>query len=259
MPFHSSNDKLQTGKIFCEKKNNNSFQYKIDDDCISKFENTVDMTNEKKLKTVLDSGIEFNSEVDKREMIEKNGQIHDTPDRASLFSEYCFLSGMFFDAGGWIGLEMKDNLFETGVGPDRNNSSSCNPDDIENYRRYDHQHQNNLPSSTSTLTSVLKSSSVSTSTPKQSSIPIPTSSNMLMQSRGEEKQIETARQHLFWMLEKKGHGRTVRFVHLGDYKRHTDLLTDVKNSNSLIQLNLIARRCLTNIFGSNVYVNDNYS
>ena len=127
----------------------------------------------------------------------------------------------------------------------------------ENYKRYDHQHQNNSPSSTST--SGLKSSSVSTSIPKQTSIPIPTSSNMLMQSRGEEKQIETARQHLFWMLEKKGHGRTVRFVHLGDYKRHTDLLTDVKSSNSLLQLNLIARRCLTNVFGSNVYVNDNYS
>ena len=78
------------------------------------------------------------------------------------------------------------------------------------------------------------------------------------EKEGVEKQIEVARQHLYWMLEKKGHGRTVRFVHRGTYARHTDLLNDLKSAHTLESLQLISRICLTNVFGSNMYTNDNY-
>jgi hypothetical protein len=72
------------------------------------------------------------------------------------------------------------------------------------------------------------------------------------------KQLDTARQHLLWMVEKKGHGRTVRFVHLGTFKRHTDLLCAINSAVTLRDLVLISNVCLTGVFGSNLYINDNY-
>jgi hypothetical protein len=78
------------------------------------------------------------------------------------------------------------------------------------------------------------------------------------EKEGVEKQIEVARQHLYWMLEKKGHGRTVRFVHRGTYARHTDLLSDLKCAHTLEALQQISKICLSNVFGSNIYTNDNY-
>ena len=72
------------------------------------------------------------------------------------------------------------------------------------------------------------------------------------------KQLDTAKQHLLWMVEKKGHGRTVRFVHLGTFKRHTDLLSAINSATTLQDLVLISNLCLTGVFGSNLYTNDNY-
>ena len=259
--FDSSNEKFQAETKFCERNKNSFLQHKSDENSFSKYENSLDLANENEIKVNTESEIEIDSKVRNTEEMEWNGQIHGTPDRATLFSEYCFLSGMFFDAGGWTCLEMKDNLFEKGDSNDKNlnttcscgsGDSSCNNGrcsicfDPGNDASYDEHHKEYPPSSSSSSSSI----------PTPISIPTPT--NICMQSKGEEKQIETARQHLFWMLEKKGHGRTVRFVHLGDYRRHTDLLTDVKNSNSLLEMNLIARTCLKNVFGSNVYNNENY-
>lgn len=68
--------------------------------------------------------------------------------------------------------------------------------------------------------------------------------------RAKEKQLEVARQHLSWMLEKRGHGRTVRFRHSGTYRKHTALLEAIHNSTSLHHLIDISNDCLTCVFGS---------
>lgn len=72
----------------------------------------------------------------------------------------------------------------------------------------------------------------------------------------ESKQILIARQHLFWMLGKSGHGRTVRFQYLGSFKKHVNLLKAVKDSKTLIELQHIARDCLTGVFESDIFQED---
>lgn len=63
--------------------------------------------------------------------------------------------------------------------------------------------------------------------------------------RGESKQLYIARQHLVWMLGKSGHGRTVRYHHLGDcYKKHVQLLNDLTSTSTMDKLVDIARKCL---------------
>ena len=152
-----------------------------------------------------------------------------TPDRNALFCEYCVLSGMFFSAGGWHNLGLKDITFDF----DENNDSgqcslNCN-DGI-----------------------VMKEEDVIKDKKKEKE------KENEKEKEGVEKQIEVARQHLYWMLEKKGHGRTVRFVHRGTYARHTDLLNDLKSAHTLEDLQLISKICLSNVFGSSTYINDNY-
>ena len=121
----SSNEKFQTETKFCEKKKNNFFQHKTDENYFSKYENTVDLANENEIKVSTESESKIDSKVRNKKEMEWKGQIHGTPDRATLFSEYCFLSGMFFDAGGWTCLEMKDNLFEKNDSNDKNLKTTC--------------------------------------------------------------------------------------------------------------------------------------
>lgn len=236
-----------------------------------KFEEAIDEKYEKEKKsylmdTDLGSKIEIKDLTEESESFEcdevsKTGELAlDFPDRATLFAEYCFLSEMYFDAGGWRGLEIQDHLFGEGEGEEEGECHSSNADNDANSNddngdddgddngiisNDDHSHNNkrrcHTPTSTAASDAFIAQRQ-STGT-----------------GRGEKKQIETARQHLFWMLEKKGHGRTVRFMHLGSYKRHTDLLTRIKNTNSLLELAMIARKCLGGVFSSNVYVNDQYN
>ena len=66
---------------------------------------------------------------------------------------------------------------------------------------------------------------------------------------GESKQIHIARQHLYWMLGKEGHGRSVQFVRRGapHFKKPCHLLLALKDASSLEDLIAIARKCLTEV------------
>ena len=68
-----------------------------------------------------------------------------------------------------------------------------------------------------------------------------------LQPHGRMKQVDVARSHLQWMLEKRGHGRTVRFTHLGPYRKHVNLLNALRHSTTMIHLINIARECLVGV------------
>lgn len=64
-------------------------------------------------------------------------------------------------------------------------------------------------------------------------------------------QVSVARQHLTYMLGKKGHGRTVRYLHKGDrYRRHVDLLNVLNIAKTMKDLLEISQYCLIGVFGS---------
>jgi len=69
-------------------------------------------------------------------------------------------------------------------------------------------------------------------------------------SDGRQKQVDVARAHLQWMLEKRGHGRTVRFTHLGPYRKHVNLLNALRHSTTMDHLVSIAKECLGGVQGS---------
>jgi hypothetical protein len=137
-----------------------------------------------------------------------------TPDRAYLFEEYCHLSDLFFLAGGWRGLQTRDLDF-----PEKTYDN-----DAINNRDFDKNSNNDTNDENK----------------KKDSNDIP--------NNGHTKQMEIARQHLNFMLEKRGHGGSVRYNHMGPYKRHTDLLNEIKNSTSIQQLVLISKLCLRNVY-----------
>jgi hypothetical protein len=63
----------------------------------------------------------------------------------------------------------------------------------------------------------------------------------------EPRQVYIARQHLAWMLGKSGHGRMVRYVHLGVcYKKHVHLMQALNEAASIDELLAIADKCLPN-------------
>lgn len=65
------------------------------------------------------------------------------------------------------------------------------------------------------------------------------------EQREESRQVYIARQHLMWMLGKSGHGRSVRYKHLGSfYRRHCDLLNELNSACNMDALLFIARNCL---------------
>ena len=69
-------------------------------------------------------------------------------------------------------------------------------------------------------------------------------------SAGRQKQVDVARAHLQWMLEKRGHGRTVRFTHLGPYRKHVNLLNALRHSTTMDHLVSIAKECLGGVHES---------
>lgn len=147
--------------------------------------------------------------------------------------------------GGWAGLEQKDVTFDAQDCGGKCPSTDCVAEDNNHVDNDDHN----------TASSCINGNKVNSDYDK-----IITTGEISCNEPGlgKTKQLETAKQHLFWMLEKKGHGRTVRFVHLGTYKRHTDLLNEIKNANNLQELILISDICLRDVFGSEFYANDNY-
>jgi tRNA-dihydrouridine synthase len=73
----------------------------------------------------------------------------------------------------------------------------------------------------------------------------------------ESRQIYIARQHLMWMLGKSGHGRCVRFTHIGEnFKKHVYLLSALNDAKSMADLAEIATQCLpsNSSQGKHVYV-----
>ena len=69
-----------------------------------------------------------------------------------------------------------------------------------------------------------------------------------------EKMMYTARQHLTWMIGKTGHGRSVRFKHIGrSFKKHFQLLSAINDSENIAVLREISRRCLHDVFESDPY------
>jgi hypothetical protein len=63
----------------------------------------------------------------------------------------------------------------------------------------------------------------------------------------EPRQLYIARQHLAWMLGKSGHGRMVRYVHIGAYyKKHVHLMQAMNDAGSIDDLLAIAENCLPN-------------
>jgi hypothetical protein len=189
------------------------------------------------------------------------------PDRAALFSEYCSLSRMFYEAGGWSNLGQRDSTFD-GDGeknsPSSSSSSSsscpsenmCVADAVSHCLSHNDSNGNrdviNGCSGAAASVTVTGCDISSTNCPTAS----PAAAAAAADSFGREKQIETARQHLFWMLGKRGHGRTVRFTHRGPYKMHTDLLHRVKDATMLEELEGIAGVCLQGVYGSTVYSDD---
>jgi hypothetical protein len=63
----------------------------------------------------------------------------------------------------------------------------------------------------------------------------------------EPRQIYIARQHLTWMLGKSGHGRMVRYAHIGaQYRKHVHLKDALNNAATIDDLLAIAEVCLPN-------------
>ena len=212
------------------------------------------------------------------------------PDRNALFSEYCVLSGMFFAAGGWRNIGMKDVIFDENNDSKRSDLSfkcngggggGCDDGVTEDMigecferekegigKRIDENiilegKNGNTDTVESNLTATVKTVEKLETVEKTEEEVVEERMNEIEKEKeeekeGVEKQIEVARQHLYWMLEKKGHGRTVRFVHRGTYARHTDLLNDLKSAHTLEALQQISKICLSNVFGSNIYTNDSY-
>lgn len=215
------------------------------------------------------------------------------PDRNALFFEYCVLSGMFLTAGGWRNIGMKDVTFD-GSNDSRKSDSNTNcsgsgsgdcnhvvneemiGDCFERKNDGREENENKIKESMIFegkigITDTVESDVTATVKTVRNERIVDKADEEVEEERmkeiekekedekeGVEKQIEVARQHLYWMLEKKGHGRTVRFVHRGTYARHTDLLNDLKSAHTLEALQQISKICLTNVFGSNIYTNDSY-
>jgi hypothetical protein len=194
------------------------------------------------------------------------------PDRAALFAEYCSLSRMFYTAGGWSNLGQRDSTFDGDGEKDppsssSSSSSTCPFEDVcvagASFHCPSHSDSRgnrdvlNGCSGTAASATVTGCDISSTNSPTASATAAAaTAAAAAADSSGCEKQIETARQHLFWMLGKRGHGRTVRFTHRGPYKMHTDLLHRVKDAVVLEELEWIAGVCLQGVYGSTVYSDD---
>ena len=154
----------------------------------------------------------------------------DIPDRCSLFEEYCQLSECFYTAGGWARLELSDALFterqevkqeqgqEQGVGITDTLFTSLMIDMNSNNTTNSRISQSNVsapsPTSQSTMTA-----------------PVLTAPSQTCCPPGRRKQTDVARAHLFWMLGKTGHGRTVRFQVQPSHFQHI-LSTTTNNSPS---------------------------
>ena len=185
------------------------------------------------------------------------------PDRSALFREYCYLSDLFLTAGGWSNLGLRDVTFDSISVPcgvhcaDGTNVVGFVSDNGKS-QGSSSSNSNSNSDLNSEIVSYIDCADKKIYSLKDFSNDGNIDINIENDRNGLIKQLDTAKQHLLWMVEKKGHGRTVRFVHLGTFKRHTDLLCAINSATTLQDLVSISNVCLTGVFGSNLYVNDNY-
>jgi hypothetical protein len=59
------------------------------------------------------------------------------------------------------------------------------------------------------------------------------------------------------MLEKSGHGRTVRYVHLGNFPKHTLLLSALNSAKTIDGLRAISKSCLVGVRSSAAFLDEN--
>lgn len=170
-------------------------------------------------------------------IINSSNQAFISPDRASLFEEYCHLSDLFFLAGGWKGLQTRDLDFPEKIESIRTNEERECGEDIEGVGGPRHS-ENMIDYKKEEKIIKINDNSDNNDNQKRDDI----------SNNGHTKQMEIARQHLSFMLEKRGHGGSVRYNHMGPYKRHTDLLNDIKNSATIQNLVLISNKCLRNVY-----------
>jgi hypothetical protein len=275
-----------------DKKNVSNISDKLgseDENCISEGSvNEIGNENGNRDENLTENeSIRGNSE----NVVRTKSNIIRVPDRNALFCEYCVLSGMFSEAGGWHKLGMKDVIFDennnsknSDFNTNCSGSGGCDDGVAEEMRGKSLQRKSdgreeigkkidndiisegqkgNTDTVESDVTATVKTvKNVKIAGKSEEEVEEDRMKQIKKQKEeekeGVEKQIEIARQHLCWMLEKKGHGRTVRFVHRGTYARHTDLLNDLKSAHTLEALQQISKICLSNVFGSNIYTNDNY-
>jgi tRNA-dihydrouridine synthase len=166
-----------------------------------------------------------------------------TPDRAALFSEYCELSEEYLKLGGWRALSRCNNDFMIGV-TDSANNAGASIDDV---------YCSTVSTEQISSAPLLRDGNIVTHEEVNEELHQIENQNDAMAL---QKQLDVARQHLTWMLQKSGHGRSVRFVHVGTYKKHTSLLNALKEATSLAELVAIANECLQGVQGSAPYCDD---
>ena len=201
------------------------------------------------------------------------------PDRYSLFAEYCSLSEAYFAAGGWHRLAVGDAVFasassgSSGIGSssggagDSSRSGSSGAGSDGSSRRSDSGGGSSGGGTSSSCTRCdtatecggesdgteagLATIAIATSgLTTSASTPTPAILSSVDDVSARRNQVDVARAHLLWMLDKSGHGRTVTFGHPGPYKKHTQLLTALKDSTSVDNLLSIAHTCLQGVHGS---------
>ena len=176
--------------------------------------------------------------------------LDNTPDRCSLLEEYCHLSECFYMAGGWARLETSDALFTSGPGLGPGPELGLGPGpgrEQEQGQELVLGQQQGLETTETLFTSlVIDTTSSSTSQTSQSnptapsqitqSYPNSTAPSLISQSNstapGRRKQTDVARAHLFWMLGKTGHGRTVRFQVHPFYRNNTTYYSTAQHSTA---------------------------
>ena len=155
------------------------------------------------------------------------------PDRSELFLEYCRLSDEYGAAGGWSALEKAEQRY-FGDHSSASTETSCS---IESSSHHNNTNQSSHHNDTNHSSNSNSNSNINSSSNNEK----------------EAKQLTVARQHLAYMLQKSGHGRSVRFRHTGAHAKHAHLWTRVQGARSLDDLRGVAVECLRGVHSSDPY------
>ena len=153
------------------------------------------------------------------------------PSLLTLFRVYCMLTEQYREMGGWIVL---DAHFA------RSSSMKAGVATVVVTSVFD--------CSTSTQITVAEEnilSGVSNAAAPKFESAVATASMPYVR---EPRQMYIARQHLCWMLGKSGHGRLVRFQHIGShehFRKHVHLMQALNSATTVAELLDIAEKCLS--------------